>query len=80
MQVEEITESSYKIDLELKEAVLCRIYILGLNAEDVTSIEDLLALLVSYCCDHATDHLQDPAKRLSETEQRINDFANEINS
>lgn len=80
MQVENIATHSHKVDLETDEAALLHIFIAGLDEPNVTSINDLISLLLCYCCEHCTDHLIDPEKRLTENESRQKTFADAMNS
>lgn len=79
MHVENLANLSHKIDLETDEAALLHIYIAGLDEENVGSINDLISLLLCYCCEHCTDHLVDPEKRLTEVESDMKLFADNLN-
>ncbi len=80
MQVENIANLSHKVDLEVDESVLLHIFIAGLDDKNVQTVNDLLALLVSYCCEHCTDHMIDPTGVYSEEQQQQLSYANMMNS
>ena len=79
MQVENLANLSYRIALEVDEAALLHIFIAGLDEENVNSINDLIGLLLCYCCEHCTDHMIDPEKRLTEVQSNQKAYADKMN-
>ena len=79
MQIENLANLIHKIELEPDEAALLCLYIAGLDNEKVNSINDLFAALICSCCEHCTDHLIDPEKRLTEDETRMKAYADNMN-
>lgn len=79
MHVENLANLSHKVDLEPDEAALLHIYIAGLDEPKVNSVNDLIAVLLCHCCEHCTDHLIDPEKRLTEVETNMKLFADNLN-
>ena len=79
MQIENLANLSHKVDLEPDEAALLHIFIAGLDEEKVNSINDLISLLLCHCCEHCTDHMIDPEKRLTEEQCRQKIYADQMN-
>ena len=75
MHVSKRNDFEYVINLEKDEKALMLLFIVGMNEDKVQTIEDLIALLCCYACEHCTNELVVPDIKLLPEDEKAKYFS-----